>query len=64
MSIYFAMRRRGATLPREADWAETLRPILPAFGSTPPASLREMYQTFIGYTAMLELFLDHSSRRW
>lgn len=50
--------RRDA--PREADWAETLRPHFTRFGSTPPASLREIYQTFIGHTAMLELLLDHS----
>ncbi|WP_202023352.1 NAD(P)H-dependent flavin oxidoreductase [Klebsiella quasipneumoniae] len=45
---------------READWAETLRPHFTRFGSTPPASLREIYQTFIGHTAMLELLLDLS----
>ena len=50
--------RRDA--PREADWAETLRPHFTRFGSTPPASLREIYQTFIGHTAMLELLLDLS----
>ncbi|HBT5237862.1 TPA: nitronate monooxygenase [Klebsiella quasipneumoniae] len=45
---------------READWAETLRPHFTRFGSIPPASLREIYQTFIGHTAMLELLLDLS----
>ncbi|HBT4751780.1 TPA: nitronate monooxygenase [Klebsiella quasipneumoniae subsp. quasipneumoniae] len=45
---------------READWAETLRPHFTRFGSLPPASLREIYQTFIGHTAMLELLLDLS----
>ncbi|HCM4296284.1 TPA: nitronate monooxygenase [Klebsiella quasipneumoniae subsp. quasipneumoniae] len=45
---------------READWAETLRPHFTRFGSIPPASLREIYKTFIGHTAMLELLLDLS----
>jgi nitronate monooxygenase len=46
--------------PHVKRTGQTLRPHFTRFGSTPPASLREIYQTFIGHTAMLELLLDHS----
>ena len=45
---------------READWATTLRPHFARYGSTPPDSLSEIYQTFIGHAPMLELLLDIS----
>ncbi|HHL3483734.1 TPA: NAD(P)H-dependent flavin oxidoreductase, partial [Klebsiella pneumoniae] len=45
---------------READWATTLRPHFARYGSTPPDSLSEIYQTFIGHAPMLELLLDLS----
>lgn len=41
---------------READWATTLRPHFARYGSTPPDSLSEIYQTFVGHAPMLELF--------
>lgn len=45
---------------READWATTLRPHFARYGSTPPDSLSEIYQTFVGHAPMLELLLDIS----
>ncbi len=45
---------------READWATTLCPHFARYGSTPPDSLSEIYQTFIGHAPMLELLLDLS----
>ena len=60
MSICSAMRRPGRDARREADWATTLRPHFARYGSTPPDSLSEIYQTFIGHAPMLELLLDLS----
>ncbi len=45
---------------REANWATTLRPHFARYGSTPPDSLSEIYQTFVGHAPMLELLLDIS----
>ncbi|PLL33420.1 nitronate monooxygenase [Klebsiella pneumoniae] len=53
-----ASPRRDAR--READWATTLRPHFARYGSTPPDSLSEIYQTFVGHAPMLELLLDIS----
>ena len=47
---------------READWATTLRPHFARYGSTPPDSLSEIYQTFIGHAPMLELYCRHVVR--
>ncbi|MEB7599511.1 NAD(P)H-dependent flavin oxidoreductase [Raoultella terrigena] len=42
----------------EARWLERLRPAFAHAGSQPPAALTEIYQTFLGHEAMLELLLE------
>ena len=43
---------------REKGWIEYLRPLFAEFGSVPPASLREIYTSFITDEAMFELLLE------
>ena len=58
--ICSAMRRPGATPGGKPTGATTLRPHFARYGSTPPDSLSEIYQTFIGHAPMLEPLLDLS----
>jgi len=43
---------------REARWIERLRPEFARFGASPPATLNEIYQSFIDDDDMLAMFLD------
>jgi nitronate monooxygenase len=43
---------------REAAWIEALRPRFAAFGVEPPASLREIYTSFVVDDAMLSVLLE------
>ncbi|HZR35487.1 MAG TPA: nitronate monooxygenase [Nevskia sp.] len=43
---------------REARWLEWLRPQFAQFGATPPAALKEIYRSFVGDRAMLQMLLD------
>ncbi|AIR62340.1 2-nitropropane dioxygenase [Cedecea neteri] len=42
----------------ERAWIDSLRPIFTEFGGTPPEVLSEIYQSFIGQEAMLEMLLE------
>ncbi|GED23268.1 NAD(P)H-dependent flavin oxidoreductase [Halomonas halmophila] len=42
----------------EAAWLEHLAPRFAEFGAQPPSALREIYQSFVGHTAMLEMLLE------
>jgi nitronate monooxygenase len=50
---------RPATADRavEAAWIEQLRPHFARFGATPPATLEEIYRSFVNDDAMLELLV-------
>jgi nitronate monooxygenase len=43
---------------REKAWIEYLSPLFAEFGATPPASLREIYASFVTDDAMLALLLE------
>jgi nitronate monooxygenase len=43
---------------RDARWIETLRPEFKKYGAEPPASLREIYQSFVTDQAMLQMLLE------
>lgn len=42
----------------DAQWLQGLAPLFAEFDATPPASMREIYQTFVGNDAMLEMLLE------
>ncbi|WP_034809281.1 MULTISPECIES: nitronate monooxygenase [Enterobacteriaceae] len=42
----------------ERAWIESLRPLFAEFGGRPPEVLSEIYQSFIGHEAMLEMLLE------
>lgn len=43
---------------RETAWIEALRPRFAAFGAQPPASLREIYTSFVADDAMLSMLVE------
>ncbi|MGI4720172.1 MAG: NAD(P)H-dependent flavin oxidoreductase [Janthinobacterium lividum] len=43
---------------REAAWLDWLRPHFAQFGAEPPASLREIYRSYLADEAMLEVLLE------
>lgn len=47
-----------ADAKREAAWLAYLAPFFAEFGAKPPAQLREIYETFVGNNAMLEMLLE------
>lgn len=47
-----------ADATRESAWLEYLGSVFAEFGATPPASLREIYQTFQTDDAMLQMLLE------
>jgi nitronate monooxygenase len=47
---------------REAAWLDHLRPQFANFGATPPASLREIYRSFVGDDPMLAALLAAQPR--
>jgi nitronate monooxygenase len=50
--------RPGASDPvRDHAWLAALKPVFDQFGAQPPAGLREIYKSFLGDEAMLELLL-------
>lgn len=53
----FCHRPALADAAREAAWLAHLRPLFAEFGASPPASLREIYTSFVADTAMLDLLL-------
>jgi nitronate monooxygenase len=46
----------------EAAWIERFRPAFEAFGATPPASLSEIYKSFVGDEVMLAMLLEERPR--
>ncbi|HEY3985928.1 NAD(P)H-dependent flavin oxidoreductase [Cedecea sp.] len=42
----------------EKTWIESLRPVFAGFGGSPPETLTEIYQSFIGHEAMLAMLLE------
>ncbi len=54
----FCHRPATANAAVEAAWIARLRPEFAALGAEPPASLREIYQTFHGNAAMTALLLE------
>jgi nitronate monooxygenase len=55
----FCHRPAVANRTAEARWIERLRPHFERLGATPPASLREIYKSFVDDDVMLELLLEH-----
>ncbi|MDI6024768.1 nitronate monooxygenase [Corticibacterium sp. UT-5YL-CI-8] len=47
-----------ANQTREAEWIDWLRPLFLECGSEPPASLREIYKSFLDDTDMLAMLLE------
>jgi len=47
-----------ADAPREAAWLERLAPLFGEFAASPPAALREIYASFVGNAAMLDVLLE------
>lgn len=54
----FCHVRATADPPRERVWLEYLAPLFAEFGATPPASLREIYTSFVTDDSMLALLLE------
>jgi nitronate monooxygenase len=54
----FCHRPAKADPPREAAWIERLRPEFDRFGARPPASLSEIYRSFVEDDAMLAMLLE------
>ena len=54
----FTHRPAIADRAKEAAWIERLRPEFEAFGAAPPATLREIYQSFVEDDEMLALLLQ------
>jgi nitronate monooxygenase len=54
----FCHRPATANRAVEAAWIERLRPQFARYGSTPPAALTEIYQSFVTDDAMLEQFIE------
>ncbi|MBA1243558.1 NAD(P)H-dependent flavin oxidoreductase [Pseudomonas japonica] len=42
----------------DARWLQGLVPLFAEFGATPPATMKEIYRTFVGNHSMLEVLLD------
>ena len=55
---FFCHRRATADARREAEWLAYLAPYFADFGAQPPTELREIYETFVGNQAMLEMLLE------
>lgn len=53
----FCHRPAVVDAAREAAWLAHLRPLFAEFGATPPATLREIYTSFVADAAMLDLLL-------
>ncbi len=53
----FCHRPAHANVERESRWIERLRPEFERFGATPPASLKEIYRSFVEDDEMLELLV-------
>src|ERR1700722_8355691 len=53
----FCHRPPAPDAARDARWIEALRPEFEKYGAKPPASLREIYQSFITDQAMLQMLL-------
>lgn len=53
----FTHRPAQAFPEREACWLEHLRPSFEALGASPPASLREIFTSFVADSAMLDVLL-------
>ena len=47
-----------ANAARERAWLDYLAPRFAEYGATPPASLREIYKTFVGDDAMFQMLLE------
>jgi nitronate monooxygenase len=47
-----------ANAAREQAWLDYLAPRFAEYGATPPASLREIYKTFVGDDAMFQMLLE------
>lgn len=54
----FCHRAATADARREAKWLAHLAPYFAEFGAKPPAQLREIYETFVGNDAMLEMLME------
>jgi nitronate monooxygenase len=54
----FTHRSACADAGRERVWLEALRPVFGQFGAEPPASLTEVYASFVADEAMLQLLLE------
>jgi nitronate monooxygenase len=53
----FCHRQAIADMQREAKWLAQLAPLFAEFAATPPSELHEVYESFIGNTAMFEMLL-------
>lgn len=54
----FCHRRATADAQREAKWLAHLRPFFAQYTVTPPESLKEIYEAFVGNDAMLSMLLE------
>ncbi len=54
----FCHRPAVADAQREAAWLEHLRPLFAEFGAEPPASIREIYKSFLADPEMAQMLLD------
>ncbi|MCO6059207.1 nitronate monooxygenase [Pseudomonas sp. MOB-449] len=54
----FCHRPAVADPQREAAWLEHLRPLFTEFGAEPPATLREIYKSFLDDPQMVQMLLD------
>lgn len=54
----FCHRPADRDAGREADWLDHLAPRFAEFNARPPEALREIYQSFVGHDAMLEMLLE------
>jgi nitronate monooxygenase len=56
----FCHRPAAADEALEQQWLNWLAPLFEKYGATPPASLSEIYTSFVADTAMLKVFLDET----
>jgi nitronate monooxygenase len=54
----FCHRPATADAAREQGWIDALRPVFARFGAAPPATLREIYKSFLADPDMLDLLVE------
>src|SRR5437868_12766476 len=54
----FCHKKAVARPDIERDWLTRLEPVFARYDTTPPASIREIYISFLANSAMMDLFLE------